>query len=127
VTADRAYYDHVQTVDAADAPSISFPAYVAERRFTLSGAEVRVGRRSRSLGVEPEIDLTGPPTDPGVSRLHATLTRDPDDGTWSVADLGSPNGIQVNGRDLPAGTAVPLRPGDRIHLGAWTLITITQG
>jgi serine/threonine-protein kinase len=127
VTADRAYYDHVQTVDAADAPSISFPAYVAERRFTLSGTEVRVGRRSRSLGVEPEIDLTGPPTDPGVSRLHATLTRDPDDGTWSVADLGSPNGIQVNGRDLPAGTAVPLRPGDRIHLGAWTLITITQG
>jgi serine/threonine-protein kinase len=127
VTADRAYYDNIHAVDAADADSISFPANVMARRFPLSGTEVRIGRRSRSMHVEPEIDLTGPPTDPGVSRLHATLTRDPDDGTWSVADLGSPNGIQVNGRDLPAGTAVPLRPGDRIHLGAWTLITITQG
>jgi serine/threonine protein kinase len=127
VTADRAYYDHVQAVDAADAPSISFPAYVAERRFALSGTEVRIGRRSRSRHLDPELDLTGPPTDPGVSRLHAALTRDPDDGTWSVADLGSPNGIQVNGRDLPAGTAASLRAGDRIHLGAWTLITITRG
>ena len=42
-------------------------------------------------------------------------------------DLGSPNGIQVNGKDVPSGARVPLRPGDRIHLGAWTLITITRG
>jgi pSer/pThr/pTyr-binding forkhead associated (FHA) protein len=42
-------------------------------------------------------------------------------------DLGSPNGIQVNGKDVPSGTAVPLRAGDRIHLGAWTLITIVSG
>jgi predicted component of type VI protein secretion system len=44
-----------------------------------------------------------------------------------VADLDSPNGIQVNGRDVPAGIPVPLRAGDQIHLGAWTLITITRG
>jgi serine/threonine protein kinase len=126
VTADRAYYDHIHPVDAADAASISFPANVTARRFPLSGTEVRIGRRSRSMHIEPEIDLTGPPTDPGVSRLHAVLTKAPD-GTWSVADLGSPNGIQVNDRDVPSAKAIPLRAGDRIHLGAWTQITITRG
>jgi serine/threonine protein kinase len=127
VTADRAYYDNLHALNAAEIASISFPADVAERRFPLSGTEVRIGRRSRKMGVDPEIDLTGPPTDPVVSRLHAMMIRNPDDGTWSVADLGSSNGIQVNGRDVPSGTAIPLGPGDRIHLGAWTLITITRG
>jgi serine/threonine-protein kinase len=124
VTADRSYYDHVRAADAADAASISFPAYVAERRFPLSGAEVRIGRRSSKSPHQPDIDLTGPPADPGVSRQHAELRRAPD-GSWSVIDLDSPNGIQVNGKDVPSGTAIPLQPGDHIHLGAWTLITLT--
>ena len=75
---------------------------------------------------EPEIDLTGPPADPGVSRLHAVLIAGPDR-NWSVVDAGSDNGIVVNGKDVPPGEAVPLRDGDRIHLGAWTVITITRG
>jgi serine/threonine protein kinase len=125
VAADRAYYDSVQAVSDTDASSIMFPAFVPERRYQLSGAEVRIGRRSVSRRIEPEIDLTGPPTDPGVSRLHAVLTAGPD-GNWSVVDAGSPNGIVVNGKDVPAGQAVPLRHGDRIHLGAWTLITVIR-
>jgi predicted component of type VI protein secretion system len=32
----------------------------------------------------------------------------------------------VNGKDVPAGQVVPLRHGDRIHLGAWTVITIVR-
>jgi pSer/pThr/pTyr-binding forkhead associated (FHA) protein len=99
---------------------------VPERRFPLSGTEIRIGRRSETRRIKPEIDLTGPPPDPGVSRLHAVLTPDPGGQGWSVADLSS-NGILVNGKDVPAGKAVPLRHGDRIHLGAWTLITITRG
>ena len=125
VTADRAYYDHVRAADAADAAQISFPVYVAERRFRLGRSTVRIGRRSRSLHIQPEIDLAGPPTDPGVSRLHAALIAAPD-GTWSVTDLGSTSGTQVNGKDVPPGAPVPLRPGDQIHLGAWTLITIIR-
>jgi serine/threonine protein kinase len=125
VTPDRAYYHKVRAADDADAASISFPVYIAERRFRLDGDTVRIGRRSRSLHVQPEIDLAGPPTDPGVSRLHAALTAAPD-GTWSVVDLGSPNGIQVNGKDVPSGTPIPLAPGDQIHLGAWTLITVVR-
>ncbi len=130
VTADRAYYDSMRAVSDEDAASVSFPAQVPERRFPLSGADgtkIHIGRRSASLGIWPEIDLTGPPTDRGVSRLHAVLVAGQDgrDRHWSVVDLDSPNGIKVNSRDVPSGAPVPLRDGDRIHLGAWTMITIT--
>jgi serine/threonine protein kinase len=126
VSTDREYYDHIQAVYDSDNGSISFPGDLPERRIPLSGAEVRIGRRSVSKGIEPEIDLIGPPRDPGVSRQHAKLVPAPD-GTWTVVDLGTENGITVNGRDVPSGDSVPLRPGDRIHLGAWTRITITRG
>ena len=129
VSADRAYYESVRAVNDQEAASISFPAHFPERRFPLTpaeGTEIRIGRRSVSRGIEPEIDLTGPPIDPGVSRLHAKLIPGPGQ-DWSVVDLRSPNGIQVNGKDVPSGETVPLRHGDRIHLGAWTVITITRG
>ncbi len=126
VTTDRAYYDSVCAVNEQDTASISFPGELPERRIPLTGAEVRIGRRSVSRGIEPEIDLIGPPRDPGVSRLHAKLVP-ASDGSWTVVDLGTENGITVNGQDVPSGDSVPLRPGDRIHLGAWTKITITRG
>jgi FHA domain-containing protein len=125
VTADRLYFDQVVAAVGADASELSFPAYCPERRFRLSGTEVRVGRRSVSRGIHPEIDLTGPPADPGVSRLHAVLVAGPD-GTWSVVDPGSENGTLVNGTTIPANQAVALHDGDRIHLGAWTALTITR-
>ena len=126
VTADRAYYDSVQAAGGQDAAAVGFPAYCPERRFRLAGAEVRVGRRSESRGIHPEIDLTGPPADPGVSRLHAVLVAAPD-GTWSVVDPGSANGTLVNGGEIPPGATVPLRDGDVIHLGAWTALAVTSG
>ena len=125
VTADRAYYDSVQAEGTPDAASISFPDRCPQRRFRLSGTEARIGRRSASRHIEPEIDLKGPPTDPGVSRLHAKLTAGPD-GSWSVVDLGSTSGTLVNGSEIAEGEAVPLRDGDRINLGAWTMITMTR-
>jgi hypothetical protein len=126
VTADRAYYDSVHDAGGPDAAAIEFPAYCPERRFRLAGTEVRVGRRSESRGLHPEIDLTGPPADPGVSRLHVVLVGTPD-GTWSVLDPGSANGTLVNGDEIRAGETVPLRDGDVIHLGAWTALTVTSG
>jgi serine/threonine protein kinase len=125
VAADRVYYDSVQAEADQDAASISFPGFVPERRFPLSGTEVRIGRRSVTQHLEPEIDLTGPPTDPGVSRLHAVLTAD-QDGTWSVTDPGTVNGITLNGKDVAPGQPTPLRNGDRLHLGMWTLITFVR-
>jgi hypothetical protein len=123
VTADRAYYDSVIAEGGPDAASIEFPGYCPERRFRLTGREMRIGRRSVSRGLEPEIDLTGPPPDPGVSHLHAVLIAEPD-GTWAVLDPGSANGTIVNSGEIVAGVRVPLHDGDRICVGAWTVLTM---
>jgi FHA domain len=123
-TADRAYFDTVTTSSGPGAAALEFPAYCPERRFPLTGQEMRIGRRSTSRGLTPEIDLTGPPLDPGISRLHAVLVARPGLG-WAVIDPGSENGTMVNGHDIATGVPVPLHDGDRIHLGAWTLITVS--
>ena len=123
VTADRVYYDSVIAEGGPDAASIEFPGYCPERRFRLTGREMRIGRRSVSRGLEPEIDLTGPPADPGVSHLHAVLIAEPD-GTWAVLDPGSANGTSVSNGEIVAGVRVPLHDGDRICVGAWTVLTI---
>jgi pSer/pThr/pTyr-binding forkhead associated (FHA) protein len=123
VSADRTYYESVQAASGPDAASVPFPGYYAERRFRLSGGQMRIGRRSVSRGIDPEIDLTGPPADPGISRLHAVLIAVPD-GSWAVLDPGSANGTLVNGTEIPTSVQVPLRDGDRINLGGWTAITV---
>jgi len=127
VTADRDYFDRVVAVGGPEAGAISFPPYCPERRFRLgtarAGEEKQIGRRSVSRGIDPAIDLTGPPADPGVSRLHAVLIGQADGG-WAVLDPGSENGTFVNDQEIAIGVQVPLHDGDRIHLGAWTAITI---
>jgi hypothetical protein len=123
VTADRAYFDDVIANGHVDAAAIEFPSHYPERCFELKGPEMRIGRRSLSRRLEPEIDLAGPPTDPGISHLHAVLIPQ-DDGSWSVLDRGSSNGTSVSGREIESGQPVPLHDGDRICLGAWTTLTI---
>jgi pSer/pThr/pTyr-binding forkhead associated (FHA) protein len=126
VTADRDYYERIEPVYKEDGTQMEFPAGYQEQSILLTGGELLIGRRSDSRRIYPDIDLIGPPTDPGIHRKHAKLISAPD-GTWTVVDLGNVNGITVNDRDVPSGDSVPLRPGDRIHLGAWTRITITRG
>lgn len=50
--------------------------------------------------------------DPAVSRKHAGIRKV--DGAYELADLGSTNGIYVNGHKLPKKT---LEPGDIIRIG----------
>jgi pSer/pThr/pTyr-binding forkhead associated (FHA) protein len=122
VSCDRAYHESVRAANGPQAV-VSCPAHFAERRFPLTGSQMKIGRRSVERGVDPEIDLTGPPADPGVSHLHAVLIAQPD-GTWAVVDPGSANGTLVNNGPLAPGTRVPLHDGDRICVGAWTVLTI---
>lgn len=77
------------------------------RRNVLSGSRVVLGR-SRDCDVVV--------SDPNVSRRHAELRRD--EQGWSIADLGSTNGIKLNGRRVDH---APLREGDRITLGVTDL------
>ena len=125
VTSDRTYYDQMQADRTRTGRDLPFPAYSTERRFPLTGKQVRIGRRSAARGVEPEIDLSGPPVDPGISRLHALLLPAPD-GSWAVLDPGSANGTLLNGREIAPGDLIPLRDGDRINLGAWTALTVRR-
>jgi hypothetical protein len=74
-----------------------------EKRTVVTGDPFVIGR-SR------ECDLVL--DDPNVSRRHAELRRE--DGGWAVRDLGSTNGIKLNGRRSRGGR---LSPGDEITLG----------
>ena len=122
---DRDYYDRMLITRAPIGPAIAFPDFGNERQIPLEGRQMRIGRRSTGRGLEPEIDLAGPPADPGISRLHAVLIAGPDGG-WSVLDPGSANGTLLNGREIALGDLIPLRDGDRIHLGVWTVITVRR-
>ena len=124
VASDRAYYDRMQARGLGTA--VGFPAHTSERRVRLAGNQMRVGRRSPARDLVPEIDLADQPVDPGVSRLHAVLSLAPE-GTWSIHDPGSANGTFVNGRELTVGEMVTLHEGDRVNLGAWTVITVHRG
>ncbi|MFC4906308.1 FHA domain-containing protein [Actinomadura gamaensis] len=128
VSADRAYYDAVIAMNGPDAARIVFPPFVPERRIPLTGDRVLIGRRSPSRGTEPQIDLRQPPEDPGVSHTHAFLLARPD-GRWSLVDPGSANGTCVNDsiEPIPNNVEVPVGEGDRVHVGAWTTITLTRG
>ena len=73
------------------------------KRTVLSGEQLVLGR-SRDCDVTIE--------DPNVSRRHAELRRE--GAGWVVIDLGSTNGIKVNGRRVQEAS---LQPGDEIAIG----------
>lgn len=124
VRADKAWFDEVRGREGPDAAALQFPAYCPERRFTLDGEQMSIGRLSRSRGIVPDIDLSGPPLDPGVSALHAVLVRGP--AGWQVVDLDSTNGTVVGGRMITPNTPVGVADGDVIKVGAWTTISLSS-
>ncbi|GAB3501302.1 hypothetical protein GCM10027575_02440 [Phytohabitans suffuscus] len=125
VRADAAYFEVVKAMGGEDAGSLAMPRFVAERRFALTGQQMVIGRRSRSRGVNPDIDLVGPPEDPGVSHVHALLV--PQEGGWAVVDMESANGTYLNdpnSNPLDPHVPVALKDGDVVYVGAWTALTI---
>ncbi len=75
-----------------------------DRAYQLSGRPERIGRESANEIVVPDIN---------VSRVHAEIRRELT-GTWVITDLGSTNGVYVNGRQVKTS---PLRDADMITLG----------
>jgi hypothetical protein len=80
---------------------------LGDRRYVLDGPRAVIGR-SR--------DCDCILRDPNVSRRHAELRR-AETGDWHIADLGSTNGVKVNGRLVSSSR---LRPGDEVTLGTST-------
>ncbi|MEV6054381.1 FHA domain-containing protein [Streptomyces sp. NPDC052107] len=124
---DREYFMAMMQRSGPEAAGLNLPAYSPEQQRTLGGSQVTIGRRRHSTGDTPDIDLSVPPEDPGVSHQHAVLVQQPD-GTWAVVDQNSTNGTTVNMSEEPIQpfVPVPLQDGDRVHVGAWTTITIRR-
>jgi hypothetical protein len=119
-SADREQFERLSV------PGLVFPDGCPDHRFALDRPQMRIGRsRGRPGEPVPEINLTGPPEDPAISRLHAVLERRADGG-WTLRDLGSTNGTTVNDDPEAIGTdpGVAIESGDRIRVGAWTTITV---
>jgi hypothetical protein len=82
---------------------------VGSRRLLVPPAGGVLGR---SRDCEIVID------DAGISRHHAEIRPGPEG--WTVEDLGSTNGVLVNGQ--PTRGVELLQPGDRIELGSTELV-----
>ena len=78
-----------------------------DRRYVLDGPSAVLGRSDDAACVL---------RDPNVSRRHAELRQDAS-GQWEIVDLGSTNGVKVNGRRV---TDAPLREGDQVTVGTTT-------
>ncbi|MEV6653569.1 FHA domain-containing protein [Streptomyces sp. NPDC051219] len=128
IAPDREYFMAMMQRSGPDAAGLNLPAYSPEQHLPLTGNQITIGRRRHSTGESPDIDLSVPPEDPGVSHQHAVLVQQPD-GTWAVVDQNSTNGTTVNGAEDPIQPYVPvaLKDGDRVHVGAWTTITVRRG
>lgn len=122
VATDREFFDSNQAESPTTA--LTFPEGRLDADVPLRAAEVLVGRRREGSDVYPEVDLSGPLDDPGVSRRHATLRSTGD--AWDLVDLDSTNGTRVNGKPVPPGQPTALADGDRIHVGAWTCLTLRR-
>jgi pSer/pThr/pTyr-binding forkhead associated (FHA) protein len=122
VEADRDYFERVATEE------VEFPVRYQPRTFELQDTEVSIGRHSATRGTRPQIDLSGAPEDPAISHLQAVLMRQ-EDGSYALVDPGSSNGTTLNDdlNPIAPNTPVPLSDGDRIHIGAWTTMTIRGG
>jgi FHA domain-containing protein len=83
------------------------PMLVAE------GKRYAIGPGGATIGRSRECDIVL--ADSNVSRRHAELR--PSGGGWTITDLGSTNGVRVNGRDVRPREPVAIAPGDRVDVG----------
>ena len=83
----------------------------AGARLRVAGRAQTVGSAGAVLGRSQDCDIVL--DDPNVSRHHAEVR--PSGGSWIVNDLGSTNGIKVNGRRVNGPQS--LKPGDVIEIG----------
>jgi hypothetical protein len=80
----------------------------------ITKPEITIGRGSKSVAVD--LPIKG---DPEVSRIHATLSRDPEGKYWLTAK--GRNVTLVSGVEAPRDESVPVAPDDKIEICSYTL------
>lgn len=115
--------EHGETMIYSASQRVGGPPAQARSRRTSARALLLVdGRRllvpapGAVLGRSRECDIVI--DDSGVSRRHAEIR--PAQEGWTIADLGSTNGVRVNGRAIRAPHALAL--GDRVELGSTEIV-----
>jgi hypothetical protein len=97
-----------QVAEAQDRPERAL-IVVSGRRLALAPQGATIGR-SRDCDIVLE--------DAGISRRHAEIR--PAGAGWTLADLGSTNGVRLNGRGVRG--AQRLSAGDRVELGSTEIV-----
>ncbi len=94
--------------------------HVASGQILLLDAareEFQVGRPDPVTGTQPEINLGPFDANRTLSRRHAKIFRE--GSLYSIREeVGTTNGTFVNGERIKTGSAVPLKPGDRLRFGS---------
>ena len=96
------------------------PAALVPLDATQGEGAIRLDLESCTVGRSEECDIVLP--DKSVSKRHAELTGTPRH--WTIRDLGSSNGVWVNGEKVGE---VRLESGDRLKLGRLTFEFLTEG
>lgn len=97
------------------------PSRRSKALLVVSGRRVVVPPRGAVLGRSRECDVVL--DDSSVSRRHAQLR--PQGEEWTLEDMGSTNGVRVNGAPVRAPRV--LRTGDRIELGSTEMLFEVSG
>jgi hypothetical protein len=85
----------------------------ARARLRIDGRTHPVPAGGAVLGRSRDADIQL--DDPNASRPHAEIR--PSGGSWIVRDLGSTNGVKVNGRRLDPDRPQSLKRGDELQIG----------
>lgn len=87
---------------------------VRQQVVPITKPEITIGRGSKSVAVD--LPIKG---DPEVSRVHATLSRDPEGKYWLTAK--GRNATLISGTEAPRDESVPVAPDDKIEICSYTL------
>lgn len=109
--ADAGHTMIFSTAERLNAPLAAARAVNPRALIAVEGKRLLVGPNGAVIGRSRECDIVLASTD--VSRRHAQIS--PGESSWTIADLGSTNGVRVNGRTVTAPQT--LHHGDVIELG----------
>ncbi|HZO36858.1 MAG TPA: DUF3662 and FHA domain-containing protein [Solirubrobacteraceae bacterium] len=114
--AEQADHGHTMIYSAAELPveppPESRPRHVPRAVLIVAGRHHAIAAGGATIGRSRDCDVIL--DDANVSRRHAEIRADAS-GRWTIADLGSTNGVRVNGREISA--LHPLEPGDHVVVG----------
>ncbi len=82
------------------------------RNGGFEGMSYEITAEETLIGRNPTTDITL--LDEGISREHALIVYDPDEGTYTIEDLQSTNGTKVNGKRIRSSR---LADGDDLQIG----------